>query len=175
MHARLLLPFAVAAVTAAPPPVQATAPAPHTAEECEVWDREMSFARSVAEHDAVAFAAHLAPDAVFAADSPRPTRGREAVAKAWSGIVRGDGLRLEWYPARTTVSGDLAWSTGPALVERLDGGEPRFASTTFQSVWRRDPDGRWRVVFDTGTRPQPVDEAAATAFRRARPAACPGA
>lgn len=164
----LLAPLLAAAGAAAP------APEPMSSDECAVFARELSFARSVAEHDAAAFAAHLAPDAVFAVGTPRPTRGASAVAEAWAGIVRGDGLRLEWYPARTTVSGDLAWSTGPALLERLDGGAPRLARSTFQSVWRRQPDGRWLVVFDGGTRPEPVDEAAAAAFREARPTACPG-
>jgi ketosteroid isomerase-like protein len=171
MHVRLSFLLAVlpAPAVAAPP-----APEPLTAEECAVWDRELSFARSVAEHDAVAFAEHLAPDAVFAVGTPRPTRGRAAIAEAWSAIVRGDGVRLEWYPARTTVSGDLAWSTGPALFERLGDGEPRYATSTFQSVWRRGGDGRWYVLFDTGTPPQPVDASAAAAFRAARPASCPG-
>lgn len=164
----LLLASLLAAATSAPPESPA-------ADECAVWNREMSFARSVAEHDAEAFAAHLAPDAVFAVGTPRPTRGRAAIAAAWSGIVGGKALRLEWYPARTTVSGDLAWSTGPALFERLDGGEPRLARSTFQSVWRRGDDGQWYVVFDTGTAPQPVDESAAAAFREARPEGCPGA
>lgn len=165
----LLAPLLAVANAAAP------APEPMSADECAVFEREMSFARSVAEHDAAAFAAHLAPDAVFAVGTPRPTRGPRAIADAWAGIVRGDGLRLEWYPARTTVSGDLAWSTGPALFERLDGREPRLARSTFQSVWRREPDGRWRVVFDTGTPPEPIDAAAAAAFRAARPTGCPGA
>lgn len=169
MPASILLAPLLAVAQAAPPP-----PEPMSADECAVFERELSFARSVAEHDAAAFAAHLAPDAVFAVGTPNPTRGPAAITSSWAGIVRGDGLRLEWYPTRTTVSGDLAWSTGPALFERLDGREPRLARSTFQSVWRREPDGRWLVVFDGGTQPQPVDEAAAAAFRAARPANCKG-
>lgn len=162
MSASLIVLLAAAVASPAPP------------DECAVWMREMSFARTVAEHDAAAFAEHLAPDAVFAVGTPRPVRGAQAIAADWAGIVRGDGLRLEWYPTSTTVSGDLAWSSGPALFERTDGREPWLARGSFQSVWRREPDGRWRVVFDTGTAPQPIDEANAAAFRAARPAACPG-
>lgn len=147
---------------------------PLTADECAVSAREMSFARSVADHDGAAFAGHLAPEAVFAVGTPRPTRGAAAIARAWAPIVRGDALRLEWYPARTTISGDLAWSTGPALLERLDGGEPRYALSEFQSVWRRGADGGWLVVFDGGSTPRPTDAAGAAAFRARRPVACPG-
>lgn len=46
----------------APPP---SAIAPLTAAECEVWARELGFARSVAEHDAATFASHLHPGAAF--------------------------------------------------------------------------------------------------------------
>lgn len=164
----MLMLVPVLAAAAGPQPV------PPTPDECGVWAREMSFARSVADHDGAAFARHLAPDAVFAVGTPRPTRGAAAIARAWEPIVRGDALRLEWYPARTTVSGDLAWSTGPALLERLDGREPRYAVSEFQSVWRRGSDGRWLVLFDGGTTPRPADAAAAAAFRAGRPSACPG-
>ena len=160
----------LAAATAAPPP-----PAPLSADECAVFARELSFAKSVADHDAAAFAAHIAPDAAFAAGSPRPQRGRDAIARAWGPIVRGEGIRLEWYPVRTTVVGDIAWSTGPALSEETEGGTTHYRRGTFQSVWRRMADGSWQVVFDAGTPPREVDAAEAEAFRKARPAACPGA
>lgn len=168
------MPFALAlvpllaATTAAPPP-----PEPLSADECAVFMRELSFARSVAEHDAAAFAQHIAPDAAFGVGSPRPQRGREAIVKGWNGIVRGDGIRLEWYPARTTAVGDLAWSTGPALTEIQGPDGPRLQMSTFQSVWRRGTDGIWHVLFDGGTPPRPVDAAAAEAFRAKRPTSCP--
>jgi ketosteroid isomerase-like protein len=156
------------ALAAAPPPA-----APFSADECAVFARELSFARSVAEHNAAAFAEHVAPDAAFAAGSPRPQRGRDAIARAWAPIVRGDGIRLEWYPLRTTVVGDIAWSTGPALSEETRDGVTRAQLSAFQSVWRRGADGRWQVVFDGGTPGHEADAAAIAAFRAARPAACP--
>lgn len=159
-----LVPF-LAATAAAPPAL--------SPDECAVFARELSFARSVAAHDAAAFASHIAPDAVFAAGSPAPQRGRPAIERAWAPIVRGEGMRLEWYPQRTTVVGDLAWSTGPALVQTEEAGVARYGRTTFQSVWRRSGDGEWRVLFDAGAPAVPVDAAAAEAFRAARPSACP--
>jgi ketosteroid isomerase-like protein len=166
------MPFAIAvvpmlALAAATPP-----PAPFSADECAVFERELSFARSVADHDASAFAAHVAPDAAFAAGSPRPQRGRDAILRAWAPIVRGDGIRLAWYPVRTTVVGDIAWSTGPALSEETRDGTTVARLSTFQSLWRRDAQGTWQVVFDGGTPGRDADAAAIAAFRAARPAAC---
>ncbi|AXK72473.1 DUF4440 domain-containing protein [Lysobacter sp. TY2-98] len=167
----VLVPLLAATATAPTPPP----PAPFSADECAVFARELSFAKSVADHDSAAFAQHVAPDAAFAAGSPRPQRGRDAIVKAWAPIVKGEGIRLEWYPVRTTAVGDIAWSTGPALFEETDKGVTHLRLSTFQSVWRRNAEGTWQVVFDGGTPPHEVQPAEADAFRKARPAACPGA
>jgi hypothetical protein len=50
-----------------------------SASECQVWERESSFAQSVMHHDPDAFAAHVAEDAVFGAASPQIQRGRLAI------------------------------------------------------------------------------------------------
>jgi ketosteroid isomerase-like protein len=146
--------------------------------ECAVFARELSFAKSVADHDAKAFADHVGADAAFDAGGATPTRGRAAIVHAWAPIVEGKGVRLEWYPVRTTIGGvgDIAWSTGPALIERLaSDATPHYLLGQFRSVWHRDADGAWRVLFDDGVPPRPATDAEAAAFRAARPAACPRA
>lgn len=175
--AALLIAGAVAAAGAsAGPPASAPAAPVLDADECAVWLREMSFAQSVADHDAAAFAAHLHPQAAFGTSLPTPSRGRETITKEWARLIEGKQVRLEWYPTRTTVGGerDIAFSSGPALWERLvDGPQPRYAISHFRSVWHRGTDGQWRVLFDDGTAPKEVGEAEALAFRAARPTGCP--
>lgn len=182
--------FAIAALpmlafmTAAGAQAPATAPvARMSAAECEVWVRELSFAQSVARHDAAAFATHLESAAAFGASQPEPTRGRDNIAKRWSGIIEGKRFRLEWYPTRTTIAastdggvGDIAWSSGPSLFEDLDPkSTQRYRIGAFHSVWHRGADGVWRVLFDDGVDPKPVSEADAVAFRAGRKAQCPQA
>lgn len=147
-----------------------------SAGECEVWARELSFAKSVADHDAAAFASHLQAGAAFGASRAAPTRGRDAIAQRWAGIVDGKAVRLEWYPTRVTIGGakDVAWSSGPSLFEDLaPDAKQRFSIGAFHSVWHRDGDGVWRVLFDDGIEGRPVTSAEAMAFRDARRMACP--
>src|SRR5688500_3898422 len=128
--------------------------------ECQGWARELSCAQAVADHDAAAFAEHLHPQAAFHSGAPQPLRGREAIATAWADIVAGKGLKLSWYPSRVTIGGpdDVAWSSGPALFEDLSpGATERFSVGTFHSVWHRDADGVWRVLFDNGAGRRPAD------------------
>lgn len=168
----------VSAGIAAPAPQKAPEPARMSAAECEVWARELSFAQSVADHDAAAFAAHLETDAAFGASQPQPTRGRDEIAKRWAGIVEGKRFKLSWYPTRTTLGGvgDIAWSSGPSLFEDLDPKTTqRYRIGAFHSVWHRGADGVWRVLFDDGVDPRPATQAEAMAFREGRQAVCPQA
>lgn len=181
--ARLSIRSAAAALLAALPilasaeDVPASTPA-LSAAECEVWTRELSFAQSVADHDAAAFAAHLHPGAVFGAKSPQPQRGRDEIARAWKGIVEGKRTKLSWYPTMVAIGGegDIAYSSGPALYESLaPDAKQQYSIGGFQSVWHKDADGVWRVLFDDGVQPTPASEAQVEAFKQDRRSICPKA
>jgi ketosteroid isomerase-like protein len=137
-----------------------------------VWQRELGFARSVADHDPVAFASFLATNAAFGV-SREPTIGREAVTREWQGIIDGSALKLEWYPTVVTLGGDgrTAYSSGPALYQDPKTGAYRHGR--YGSVWQREADGEWRMIFDDGIRPEPADAAAVQAFRDGSGKPCP--
>lgn len=165
----------IAAGAQAAQAAQAAAPAgqQQLTARCAVWQRELGFARAVAGHDAVAFAAHIHADAVFGVGG-RTTRGREAIVAGWRGIIDGSALQLRWYPDQVSVAGDgrTAYSSGPALYRDPQDGSYRLGR--FGSVWQQGGDGEWRVIFDGGIEsPKPVDKAAAKAFEAARRADCP--
>jgi ketosteroid isomerase-like protein len=139
---------------------------------CQVWQRELGFAKSIADHDPVALAGFLAANTAFGV-SREPTVGREAVTREWQGIIDGSALRLEWYPDAVTIGGDgnTAYSSGPSL--RQDPNTGQYRHSRFGSVWQRGADGVWRVIFDDGTRSEPADEAAVQAFRAGSGRGCP--
>lgn len=173
LAASLLTVAAAAQAQDAPPPP----PVPVlTDAECEVWARELSFSRSVAEHDAAAFAEHLHPGAAFGSSRAQPLRGSATIAEQWADIVQGKGVALHWYPTRATIGGegDIAWSSGPSVFESLDPeAEHRYMLGGFHSVWHRGDDGTWRVLFDDGIPSRPATEAEVEAFHAARREACP--
>lgn len=150
--------------------------AAHAPAECEVWTRELSFACTVADHDPAAFADHVAAGAVFGAGRARQTRGREAIVARWGGIIEGRHVTIEWYPVRTTIGGvdGIAWSEGPSLViENPGSADANYSLGSYRSVWHRDPDGVWRVLFDDGSDSAPATPEQVQAFRAGRLEACP--
>ncbi|GAP65944.1 ketosteroid isomerase-like protein [Mizugakiibacter sediminis] len=171
----ILLLLLSTAVLAAPPP--APGPAPMSAEECAVWARELSFAQSVEHHDAMAFAEHVHPGAVFLGGAP--LRGREAVVKGWAEIVAGSGTRLHWHPREVAIGGDprLAVSRGPYWVEDPSPqAKHRYLLGTFTSFWVKGDDGVWRVMFDAGSGVRPAaDKAEVDRVMASAPDTCPRA
>ena len=163
----------IAALILAGPGVSAAEPASAAADSarCQVWQRELSFAKSVADHDAIAFAEHLHPRVVFGMER-KPSVGREKIVSDWQGIIDGTALKLEWYPDAVAVGGDgrTAYSSGPALYQ--DPKTATFRHGRFRTVWQRDEDGAWRVIFDDGNRPEPADAAAVQVFRAGSGKAC---
>ena len=142
---------------------------------CPAWERELSFADSVRRHDAAAFAEHVDPDAVFSVNGKSPLRGRATIGEQWAGLVSGKAGRLDWYPDHVVAasSGDIAWSTGPALFEFPDGkGGTATMLSRFSSVWRRNADGQWRVVFDSGSEPVKASAEQVRNFHANRARAC---
>jgi len=66
---------------------------------------------------------------------------------------------LSWHPAKVVMSGsgDLAWSTGPWSYHAVAGREA-IAWGEFVSIWRRQENGRWKVVLDAGVDHAHVDQ-----------------
>lgn len=114
--------------------------------ERQVLESERAFARSMADRDPAAFAELLASDAVFFSGE-RAIRGRDAVGAEWRPLFDGPEAPFSWEPDQVQVleSGELALSTGPVRdpAGRVTG--------RFNSIWRREAPGRWRVVFDKGS------------------------
>jgi ketosteroid isomerase-like protein len=108
---------------------------------------ERSFARTMAERNFEEFSRFIAEEAVFFSGSG-PLRGKPEVLAAWQPYFEGPDAPFAWEPERVEVLGsdDLAFSSGP--VYGPDG--QRVA--TFNSVWRRDESGDWKIVFDKGSR-----------------------
>lgn len=128
----------------------------------EVFAAESSFAQAMAARDLAAFGRLVADDAVFFGGSGA-LRGKAAVIAGWQALFEGPAAPFSWSPEVVEVleSGALAHSSGPVR-------DPQGRRIgTFNSIWRREADGRWRVVFDKGCPVCDRSPAALTAVHRA--------
>jgi ketosteroid isomerase-like protein len=141
---RILLGQLAAVVTLAVA-VQAAGHAADQGAQQQVYAAEREFAKSMADRNRAAFASFVSDEAVFFG-GPAPLRGKAAVVEGWSGFFDGAEAPFSWEPDQVEVlqTGDLALSTG--LVKDPHG----RVMARFNSIWRLEAPGTWRVVFDKG-------------------------
>jgi ketosteroid isomerase-like protein len=111
----------------------------------QVESTERAFAKTMADRDFEAFASFLSEEAVFFAGS-KALQGRQQVMDAWKPLYEAPAAPFSWEPTQVVVleSGNLALSSGPVYNPegRLTG--------SFNSIWRRQVSGEWKVIFDKG-------------------------
>ena len=117
----------------------------------EVVCAETGFSRAAEAKDPAAFLAFVDPDARFV--TADVARGHEEIAEAWRELLSPGGPTIRWRPAVVEVSADgrLAISRGPYRVVSVDAGGDRSESWGhYISTWRRNDDGAWLILFDSG-------------------------
>lgn len=109
----------------------------------DVEAREIAFAKTLEDRDFDAFLNFVSPEAVFF-NGNEPLRGHDAITQAWAPFFEDKAAPFSWQPDVIEVleSGRLALSSGPI---RSTSGE---ILGRFNSIWRKDNDGQWRVIFD---------------------------
>jgi ketosteroid isomerase-like protein len=111
----------------------------------QVRATEIAFAKTLADRDVKAFRAMIAPDVIWIAD--KPLRGPDQVLTSWQKFFDAPQPPFSWSPELVEVQegGKLALSSGPVF----NAAGKRVA--TFTSIWRREPSGEWKIIFDRGS------------------------
>jgi ketosteroid isomerase-like protein len=113
----------------------------------QVADTERAFAATMKARDHAAFTSYLSEEATFFSGNGVVLRGKDAVAKGWKGLYDKPEASFSWEPEEVEVvqSGTLAYSGGPIYDAKGK------QVGRFNSIWRLEAPGIWRVVFDRGS------------------------
>jgi ketosteroid isomerase-like protein len=108
-------------------------------------DRE--FAKQSAARGSIAWQEFMAPDASKPANGGRVLVGPLEIADNMLAAF-GSGFTLSWEPTRAEISrgGKLGYTWGRYRSEF----KGKAREGTYMTVWEKQPDGKWKVLFDTG-------------------------
>jgi ketosteroid isomerase-like protein len=119
----------------------------------ELADAERAFAKlSLAKGVAHSFHENFAEDGI--GFSPQPVKVKAEMAKRPPLDPGKPRATLDWYPVLSDLaaSGEMGFNLGPSLLTPAPGDDknkPRHGY--FFSVWKRQADGKFKVVLDIGS------------------------
>ena len=102
-----------------------------------------------------AFLQYFAEDSI--ALTPDPVSARERLKSRPVRPFSEEELTWEPKAGDLAASGELGWLTGPSTFIDHTAPQPKPSYGNYLSIWKKQPDGRWRVFIDLGTTvPAPV-------------------
>ena len=133
---------------------RAQRPNPNAAAVAAIMKADSDFNQAVAGRDLKRFLSFIADGATFNGGTAGEIRGHDAITKDWGPFFEPNGPRLTWAPTKAEVlgAGDLAYSVGSSEYRAAaTGGQATVRRANYLTVWRKQADGAWRVVYDTGS------------------------
>jgi len=114
------------------------------APELEQLDRDFA-AKSAAEGGS-AWAQMFAPDGAEWSNGKRIEQAD--VGQVMGGVLLG--ATMEWKPVASGKHGDVGFTLGTYTLQSKRSAE--HESGSYCTIWRQQPDGSWKIVFDIGSR-----------------------
>jgi ketosteroid isomerase-like protein len=113
---------------------------------------EADFMKAAVERGAEGYMSYYAEDAVEVPNGADAIHGKANIAKTM-GFLNDKNNQLTWTPldAGISISGDLGWTSGTYEFRSKDkDGKVKVEQGKYTSIWKKQPDGNWKVVLDMG-------------------------
>jgi ketosteroid isomerase-like protein len=127
------------------------APDPAAARQA-IMDADRAFARATADSGVAGWVSHFADDGVQFR-SGGTVSGHAGIRELMAPVFADTNFSLTWEPVtgEVSLSGDLGYTVGRYQSGYLGAGDSSTVSTgSYVTIWRRQPDGSWKVALDIG-------------------------
>jgi uncharacterized protein (TIGR02246 family) len=117
-----------------------------------LMEADRQFDVGVAKGGAAAWASFFAEDGKMFLPDGSIVSGRRAIRQTME-LSFAPGYRLRWRPTTADIaaSGDLGYTTGESTIQsRDDKGKTVESRGRYVSIWKKQPDGTWKVAVDIG-------------------------
>ncbi len=120
-------------------------------DEAAIRAASQEWSNAASSRDLEKAVSFYAEDATYNPPGAPLAAGKDAIRKVWTNIVAVPGINLRWTTSKVEVarSGDLAYDTGAYTVTKNDaGGKPVTTKGKYVVVWKKQADGKWKVIQD---------------------------
>lgn len=128
---------------------------------------DRDFAKTGVAKNIDSFMSFIAEDVRFYAEGVMRT-GKLAFREGWAKGFAEPNWTITWAPlyAEAGNSADLGYTTGSFEIhDKSSDGTPVVRKGSYVTIWRKQPDGTWKVALDMGSfvPPKPAPPAQSTA------------
>lgn len=119
--------------------------------EAELVEADREFARQVKRHGIGGWLSGFASSGRMVAGGESYI-GQEGIRRAMLPVFADTMLEFTWDPtyAEVAASGDLGYTIGTYEMTTSEAGTAGTVTGTYLTVWRRQPNGEWKVQADIG-------------------------
>jgi len=116
------------------------------AEEAAIRTADIAMQKAAEAKDVDACTSFLAEDCTLVGDSNYGDKA--SFHEFWTEQFSQEGREISWATDKVFVadSGELAYTIGTVENTRIIEGETRTSQATFLVVWKKQPDGSWKVA-----------------------------
>jgi uncharacterized protein (TIGR02246 family) len=154
----LLLLTSTACNTATQPTQPVVPPDTRAADEAAIRAADAEWVKAVAAKDMLQSTSYYADTAQLFAPNAPAAQGKDAIQKAFTGLLAMPGFALTFAATKVEVarSGDLAYETGDYELTANDKkGKPQTTKAKYVVVWGKQPNGTWKALVDSPTTTTP--------------------
>jgi uncharacterized protein (TIGR02246 family) len=133
------------------PPVAPAAVDNRAVDEAAIRAADVAWVKAVVSKDPAAASSFYADSAVLMAAGAPITNGKDAIQKAFAGMMTDPKFMLTFAPTKVEVSkaGDLAYEIGDYEITFSDKkGKPVTTKAKYVVVWGKQADGSWKALVD---------------------------
>ncbi len=96
---------------------------------------------------------YFAPNGSMLSDTSMPVTGRDNIRKDMESVFQDSTFSLRWHPikAEMMIPGVIGYTVGryEGCRKNKEGKLIKW-SGTYSTTWKKQPDGSWKIVLDTG-------------------------
>ena len=128
--------------------------------EEQIMQADRDFNQATQANRAEGWNSYFAENA--AVPSTPPLAGKKAIAEHYQKVFADQNFTLKWEPTKAEVfpGGKMGYTTGKYVARFRDKAGTLMEQTgRYITVWRKQADGSWKIVTDTGSDdgpPRPV-------------------
>jgi uncharacterized protein (TIGR02246 family) len=123
------------------------------ADEAAIRAADAAWSKAAESKDAAATAAFYADNAALMAPGAPVTSGKDAILKAFTGMMADKNFALKFAPTKIEVakSGDLAYDLGDYELTLSNKGKAFTTKGVYVVLWGKQADGNWKALVDAPT------------------------